>query len=59
MVGDDVASDVVAAQEVGIRGVLVRTGKYLPGDQEKAARPPDHVLGSFADLPDLIEELNA
>jgi len=32
MVGDDVTSDVVGAQEVGIRGVLVRTGKFLPGD---------------------------
>lgn len=58
MVGDDVASDVVGAQEAGIRGVLVRTGKYLPRDQEKAALPPDHVLDSFADLPALIDELN-
>jgi HAD superfamily hydrolase (TIGR01458 family) len=59
MVGDDLASDVVAAQQAGIRGVLVRTGKYLPRDDEKAAVRPDHVLDSFADLPELIEELNA
>jgi HAD superfamily hydrolase (TIGR01458 family) len=59
MIGDDIASDVVAAQEVGIRGVLVTTGKYLPSDHERAARPPDHVLDSFADLPSLIEQLNA
>jgi len=59
MVGDDVASDVVAAQAVGIRGVLVKTGKYLPRDVEKAAQPPDHVIDSFADLPDLLETLNA
>jgi len=59
MVGDDVASDVVGAQEAGIRGVLVKTGKYLPRDQERATLPPDHVLESFADLPELVESLNA
>jgi HAD superfamily hydrolase (TIGR01458 family) len=58
MIGDDVDSDVVAAQEMGIRGVLVRTGKYRPRDLEKAAMPPDHVLDSFADLPDMIETLH-
>jgi len=28
MLGDDVVNDVGAAQEYGMRGVLVRTGKY-------------------------------
>ena len=28
MVGDDVVSDVGGAQKAGVRGVLVRTGKY-------------------------------
>ncbi|KAM7286476.1 phospholysine phosphohistidine inorganic pyrophosphate phosphatase isoform X1 [Ixodes scapularis] len=28
MIGDDISSDVGAAQSVGFRGVLVRTGKY-------------------------------
>jgi HAD superfamily hydrolase (TIGR01458 family) len=59
MIGDDVDSDVVAAQRTGIRGVLVKTGKYLPRDHEKAALAPDHVLDSFAGLPGLIDELNA
>jgi len=59
VVGDDVTSDVVGAQEVGIRGVLVRTGKYLPGDVEKAALSPDFVLDTFAELPQLVEQLNA
>jgi HAD superfamily hydrolase (TIGR01458 family) len=58
VVGDDVTSDVVGAQQVGIRGVLVRTGKYLPGDVERAALPPDVILDSFADLPALVEHLN-
>lgn len=54
MVGDDARSDVAGAQAVGLRGVLVRTGKFRPGDEAAAERPPDAVLGSVADLPALL-----
>lgn len=56
MVGDDVESDVLAAQRAGVRGVLVRTGKYLPETLRDASGTPDHVIDSFADLPDLLAE---
>jgi HAD superfamily hydrolase (TIGR01458 family) len=58
MVGDDVASDVLAAQAVGIRGVLVRTGKYRRDTHEAAAPQPDHVIDSVADLADLLDLLD-
>ncbi|MFJ9868057.1 TIGR01458 family HAD-type hydrolase [Streptomyces sp. NPDC101165] len=54
MVGDDVESDVLAAQHVGITGVLVRTGKYQPETLASASGTPDHVVDSFADLPALL-----
>jgi HAD superfamily hydrolase (TIGR01458 family) len=54
MVGDDIESDVLAAQRAGITGVLVRTGKYLPETQRDAGGSPDHVVDSFADLPALL-----
>ncbi|PIM71541.1 TIGR01458 family HAD-type hydrolase [Streptomyces sp. JV178] len=54
MVGDDIESDVLAAQRAGITGVLVRTGKYLPETQRDADGSPDHVVDSFADLPALL-----
>ncbi|MFZ3495924.1 HAD-IIA family hydrolase [Streptomyces sp. 5.8] len=57
MVGDDIESDVLAAQRSGITGVLVRTGKYLPETHRAADGTPDHVLDSFADLPALLERL--
>ena len=57
MVGDDIEADVLAAQRIGITGVLVRTGKYLAETHENAPAAPDHVLGSFADLPDLLAAL--
>ncbi|MFD3496904.1 HAD-IIA family hydrolase [Streptomyces sp. NPDC058676] len=54
MVGDDIESDVLAAQRAGVTGVLVKTGKYLPETHEGASGTPDHVIESFADLPALL-----
>jgi HAD superfamily hydrolase (TIGR01458 family) len=34
MVGDDAGSDVEGALRAGLQGVLVRTGKYRPGDEQ-------------------------
>jgi ribonucleotide monophosphatase NagD (HAD superfamily) len=50
MVGDDLRADVEGARGAGLRGCLVRTGKFreadLSGDGD-----PDLVLDSVADLP--------
>lgn len=51
MVGDDVRTDVHGAQDAGLTGVLVRTGKFRPDDL-RHARAPDAVLDSVGDLPD-------
>ncbi|WP_151475929.1 HAD-IIA family hydrolase [Streptomyces albicerus] len=58
MIGDDIESDVLAAQRTGITGVLVKTGKYLPETHREASGKPDHVLDSFAGLPDLLDEIS-
>jgi len=55
MVGDDVVNDVLASQAVGMVGVLVRTGKFRPGDLERSEGAPNHVIGSLADLPALLQ----
>ena len=54
MVGDDVEADVLAAQQVGLTGVLVKTGKYRPDTLDGATGTPDHVLESIADVPGLL-----
>jgi HAD superfamily hydrolase (TIGR01458 family) len=54
MVGDDIESDVAAAQRLGMTGVLVRTGKFSPDQLDRATESPDHVIDSFAVLPDLL-----
>jgi ribonucleotide monophosphatase NagD (HAD superfamily) len=53
MVGDDLDADVLGAQAVGIRGVLVRTGKYRPGAERGTPRP-DAVVDSIVDVPVLF-----
>ena len=59
MVGDDIETDVLAAQRQGLTGVLVKTGKYLLRTHRAASGAPDHVLDSFADLPALLKQLQS
>ena len=52
MVGDDAEFDVAGALRAGVgAGVLVRTGKYRPGDEARFDPPPSLVVESIADLP--------
>jgi HAD superfamily hydrolase (TIGR01458 family) len=50
MIGDDVVGDVGGAQKAGLRGLLVRTGKFRSTDLDGEIRP-DAVLSSIAELP--------
>lgn len=50
MIGDDIHHDVGGAQAAGIRGVLVRTGKYRADLVARSGVTPDLILDSIADL---------
>jgi len=50
MLGDDIRGDIGGAQDAGIRGILVRTGKFQPADLELGIQPAA-VLASIAELP--------
>lgn len=54
MIGDDLESDIGGAQAQGIRGILVRTGKYRPTDESQASITPDLVVDNLADAVDRI-----
>jgi HAD superfamily hydrolase (TIGR01458 family) len=56
MVGDDIEVDVAGAQRIGMRTVLVRTGKFRPDDVEAGQTRPDGIVSSIAQLPDWLEE---
>jgi phospholysine phosphohistidine inorganic pyrophosphate phosphatase len=53
-VGDDLTVDVGGAQALGMRGVLVRTGKFRQEELAHSAVRPDAVIDSLADLPGLF-----
>ena len=55
VVGDDLESDVGGAQRAGMRGVLVRTGKFRADDLGRSPVRPDAVLASIAELPKLLD----
>jgi HAD superfamily hydrolase (TIGR01458 family) len=50
MIGDDIEGDVGGAQNAGLVGALVRTGKFQPADLDGGIAP-DAVFDSVADLP--------
>ena len=55
MVGDDVRTDVRAAQRAGLRGIFVLSGKHGPADietvaRERGGRRPDAVAPSLAEV---------
>ncbi|MCP1662654.1 MAG: TIGR01458 family HAD-type hydrolase [Methanocalculus sp. MSAO_Arc1] len=50
MIGDDIRSDVGGAQDAGLLGVLVQTGKYTDRVLEESGIQPDMILPSIADL---------
>jgi len=49
MIGDDIQSDILGAQEAGLQAILVRTGKFMPSDLEGEI-VPDAIFESLADI---------
>ena len=49
MIGDDAEADVGGAMAAGLKGVLVRTGKYRSGDESTLEPAPNYVAESLDD----------
>ncbi|CAG9530110.1 unnamed protein product [Cercopithifilaria johnstoni] len=56
MIGDDVRDDVLGAINVGMRAILVKTGKYSEGDELKIPEASRNCVESFVEAVDLIEK---
>jgi HAD superfamily hydrolase (TIGR01458 family) len=62
MVGDDIRTDILAAQRAGLRGIFVTSGKHSAADIDKAAaerggRRPDAVAPDLATVVRGLEEV--
>jgi HAD superfamily hydrolase (TIGR01458 family) len=54
MIGDDIESDIGGAQAAGLKGILVRTGKYRKRFTDKSKVVPDAIIDSVAGLTELM-----
>jgi ribonucleotide monophosphatase NagD (HAD superfamily) len=50
MVGDDIENDVRGAQDAGLTGILVQTGKYRKDLVEQTGIRPDLVVKNLGEL---------
>lgn len=46
--------DVKGAMDTGLKGILVQTGKYRDGDENKISPPPTAVCPCFVHAVDVI-----
>ncbi|XP_014287733.1 haloacid dehalogenase-like hydrolase domain-containing protein 2 [Halyomorpha halys] len=59
MIGDDVRDDVGGAQALGMKGYLVKTGKYRDNDENKIDPAPYKTVNNFSEaVDDIISSLN-
>jgi len=54
IIGDDIDADVGGGQSAGLRGILVRTGKYRRSYAEASSVKPDLVIDSIRNLPEML-----
>jgi HAD superfamily hydrolase (TIGR01458 family) len=54
IIGDDIDVDIGGGQQVGLTGILVKSGKYRQHYTDVSAVKPDFIIASVADLPSLL-----
>lgn len=54
IIGDDIDVDVGGGQQVGLMGILVKTGKYRQLYTDSSSITPDLILNSIKELPELL-----
>ena len=54
MIGDDIMTDIGGAQKAGMRGILVRTGKFREDTVTRSGVRPDCIIDSIARITDIV-----
>ncbi len=54
MIGDDIITDIGGAQCAGMKGILVRTGKFSEENLSQVEIAPEYIINSIADLKKII-----
>lgn len=54
IIGDDIDVDIGGGQQAGLKGILVKTGKYRQSYTEVSTVKPDWIINSIIDLPGML-----
>lgn len=54
MIGDDITTDIGGGQQAGLKGILVRTGKYSEEAVQRSGIIPDLLIDSLASLQTML-----
>jgi ribonucleotide monophosphatase NagD (HAD superfamily) len=54
MIGDDIYTDIAGAQNAGMTGILVRTGKFREEILQNSLIKPDVIIDSIAALMEVV-----
>ena len=54
MIGDDIITDTGGAQKAGMRGILVRTGKFREDAVTRSAVRPDRIIDSLGHIEEIV-----
>lgn len=54
IIGDDIDVDIGGGQQVGLKGIMVRTGKYRQSYAESSTIKPSLIIDSIVDLPKVL-----
>lgn len=54
IIGDDIDADVGGGQQAGLKGILVKTGKYRQSYVDASSVKPDFIIDSVVDLPKVL-----
>lgn len=54
MIGDDIYTDIGGSQKAGLRGILVKTGKFDSQRVEDSGISPYRIINSIRDLPEIF-----
>jgi len=56
MIGDDIITDIGGAYHVGMKGILVRTGKYRSESVESAMIKPTYIIDTISGIQDVVQK---
>ena len=57
MIGDDIITDIGGAQAYGLKGILVKTGKFQEDQIANSGVRPDLILPSIAELKNVLDNI--